>query len=210
MNSVKLVNTYVAGEALPLAAGLTCRPLPVCHDGGPTFGFRFDGRSDLFGNATSLAYLADLGCWDHALIEAASDVDLLALEFNHDVEMEHRSGRMPRLIARVLGDEGHLSNEQAAGFLWEVLRRTRSGRLRHVVQLHLSRDCNHPDLAALAARRILLEYGSTAAVHTACQDTVSPAFRLGPTVSPRPRSATRRPRRPVLFAQPWLPGLEIA
>ena len=41
-------------------------------------------------------------------------------------------------ITRVLGDEGHLSNEQAAALVREVHRRSTPGRLRQVVQLHLS------------------------------------------------------------------------
>ena len=87
------------------------------HDGGPTFGFRFEGTPDLFGKAPALAYTADLGTWDAELADALTDVDLLAVEFNHDEELERRSGRSPHLIARVLGDAGHLSNCQAASLV---------------------------------------------------------------------------------------------
>ena len=38
-------------------------------------------------------------------------------------------------IARVLGDEGHLSNAQAGSLLREVLRRSTTGRLQHLVQI---------------------------------------------------------------------------
>src|SRR5256885_7426706 len=51
-----------------------------------------------------------------------------ALEFNHDVALERTSGRHPRLIARVLGDEGHLSNEQAGALVRAVLDRSHQGR----------------------------------------------------------------------------------
>ena len=54
-------------------------------------------------------------------------MDALALEFNHDVALQYASGRSPRLIQRVLGDRGHLSNEQAAALLGEVLRRSPAG-----------------------------------------------------------------------------------
>ena len=57
----------------------------------------------------------------HRLADALSGVDLLALEFNHDVAMQRSSGRHPMLIARVLGDEGHLSNAQAAALLRQTL-----------------------------------------------------------------------------------------
>src|SRR5262249_58433243 len=94
------------------------------------------------------------------LADALADVDLLALEFNHDVGLERSSGRSPYLIARVLGEEGHLSNEQAANLLREVLRRSPPGRLRQLVQLHLSRECNRPHLAPETA-----QWGLTARPH---------------------------------------------
>ena len=50
-----------------------------------------------------------------------ANVDLLALEFNHDVDLEHSSGRSPYLIARILSEEGHLSNLQALELLREVV-----------------------------------------------------------------------------------------
>ncbi len=205
-----LVHAYEAGAELVLAAGLRCRPLPLRHDGGPTFGFRFEGRTELFGEPATLAYLADLGCWDAALVEGLCDADVLALEFNHDVAMQYASGRQPRLIARVLGDEGHLSNAQAAALLRAVLRASQPGRPRHLVQLHLSRDCNHPDLAAEAAREVLAEFGLPVEVHTTRQDCGGPTLDLGFTTTDRPRrrAAQRRAASARAFMQPWLPGLE--
>lgn len=206
------VYPYEAGAALVLAPSLRCRPLPVSHDAGETFGFRFEGTADLFGGATCLGYAADLGTWDGRLAEALADVDALALEFNHDVAMQYASGRSPRLIQRVLGDRGHLSNEQAAALLCEVLRRSPPGRLRHVVQLHLSRDCNRPELALRAARAALDGDGHDAEVHTASQDVPLPALHLGIAHDSkrrrgRPPGSRSGPRRPKA-AQAWLPGFE--
>jgi hypothetical protein len=55
------------------------------------------------------------------------------------------------LIRRVLSDEGHLSNRQAAELLLTVRRHCRSAGPRTVVPLHLSRQCNTTDLALAAA-----------------------------------------------------------
>ena len=212
LKAAGLVRDYQAGIAFRPATGLRCRPLPLSHDGGDTFGFRLEGGEDLFGHAIAAGYVADLGCWDDHLVEALCDVDLLALEFNHDVGMECASGRTPRLIARVLGDEGHLSNEQAADFLRAVLRRSTPGRLRHIVQLHLSRDCNHPTLAAGAARAALAELAHAGEVHTASQDRVCASIELGTALPKARRAAARRtPRRtapPNGVQQNGLPGFE--
>lgn len=204
-----LVRPFLAGEELTLAAGLRCRPFPVRHDGGATFGFRLEGPRDLFGQGPALAYAADLGCWDHDTIEHLADVDLLAVEFNHDVLLERTSGRGPRLIARVLGDEGHLSNDQAADLVRAALARSTAGRLRHLVQLHLSRDCNRPALARAAGRAALEPHGPDAQVHTAEQDLPGSTIHLGNDAGPRARRSPRRPRR-TAATHPWLPGLGSA
>jgi phosphoribosyl 1,2-cyclic phosphodiesterase len=205
-----LVRFYDERGEIQLSPGLRCRPLPVRHDSGATFGFRFDGVPDLFGHASALAYLADLGCWDDDLADAVADVDLLALEFNHDVEMERTSGRMPQLIARVLGDDGHLSNEQAVAFVREVLRRSSPGRVGHLIQLHLSRQCNRPALALAAARAALRGLKWTGTVLTAHQDRPCSTFHLGgPTIRRRKAAPRRGPTRSG-DSQQLLPGVESA
>ncbi len=185
------------------------------HDGGATFGFRLLGPADLFGQPCALGYAADLGSWTAELAQAFADVDLLALEFNHDVALEHASGRSPRLIARVLGDAGHLSNVQAAGLLQEVVRRSVPQRLQYVVQLHLSRECNRPGLALQTAREALGDNSSAPEIHTAHQDRPTATFVLGQSAGtqgtrPRPSHGQRKRRSASTCASPqcWLPGLE--
>src|SRR5262245_44495934 len=90
-----LVRPFEPGDAFAIGPSLRCRAFPVRHDSGATFGFRFEGQPDLFGASCALAYVADLGTWDEELLEHLVEVDLLALEFNHDVGLECESGRMP-------------------------------------------------------------------------------------------------------------------
>jgi phosphoribosyl 1,2-cyclic phosphodiesterase len=204
LRDAELVRDFHADEELTLAPDLKCRPFALRHDGTATFGFRFTGAADLFGQCSALAYAADLGSWTDALVAHLLDVDLLALEFNHDVHLERMSGRGPRLIARVLGDDGHLSNHQAADLVRAILSRSTPGRLRHLVQLHLSRDCNRPQLAADVAREAFHDHAATATVHTAEQDRPLTTLHLDATGRRRP--PTRRPRAKALD-HPRLPGL---
>jgi phosphoribosyl 1,2-cyclic phosphodiesterase len=206
-----LVHSYSEIEPFMPAAGISCQALPLRHDGGPTFGFRIDGSSDLFGQGSRLAYAADLGTWDEDLAASLADVDVLALEFNHDVELEAASGRTPRLIARVLGDDGHLSNEQAAALVRRVLTLSPPGRLQHLVQLHLSRECNRPELARACAEAILAEHAPEVTLHTAEQDIPGSTLPVGGTAqAPRRRRAPRQAKQaaPSPFTQRCLPGLE--
>ena len=182
-----LVTGFVEDEEIRLAPGLRMRPIRVRHDGGATFGFRLEGPADLFGQSVAVAYVADLGTWDDHIAEALADVDLLAVEFNHDLDLERGSNRSPFLIARVLGDEGHLSNAQAAALVRAVLARSTPGRLRHLVQLHLSSDCNKPALAKAAARGVL---PAGVRIHTAEQHRAGRVVRLEPSGLPEEADQT--------------------
>src|SRR5262249_43570136 len=117
-----LVRTYDTSQGISLAPGLRVHALPLRHDSGRTFGFRLEFASDPARSPTVLSYAADLGSWSPALARALADADILALEFNHDVEMQVISGRPHSLVRRILGERGHLSNDQAADLVREVLR----------------------------------------------------------------------------------------
>jgi hypothetical protein len=211
LHEMGLVRSFEPQQDFELSPGLLCRALPLRHDGGATFGFRLEGSADLFGWRGAIGYVADLGCWDEELASQLADVDLLALEFNHDVAMQHASGRAPRLIQRVLGDDGHLSNVQAAALLRAILERSTAGRLRHLVQLHLSRDCNRPALARAAAAGLLEELGISLALHTAEQHAPGATVHL--TAATGLDRSSRSPKRRVARApviQPLLPGIDAA
>src|SRR5689334_8982075 len=83
MRRAKLFRTYEADQDFAFTGLVRCRPLAVRHDSGATFGFRFEGAANLFNRAWSLGYVADLGCWDERLADALTDIDMLAVEFNH-------------------------------------------------------------------------------------------------------------------------------
>jgi len=157
---------------------LRFHPVSLSHDCKPTFGFRIEAPGTVEDSATAttvergfkIGYFADLGhCCDGVTREMAN-VDLLALEFNHDEEMERKSGRHPRLIQRVLGDEGHLSNSQAAEVFRRVLESGTNGGPKFLIQMHLSKDCNRADLAYKAAQEVVLLTGAQTRVFSTRQD----------------------------------------
>jgi phosphoribosyl 1,2-cyclic phosphodiesterase len=176
--------------------GFRIEPVELSHDGGPTFGFRVEGRPDRGSRPVSLGYVADTGCWSESMADAMADVDALGVEFNHDVTLQLNSGRSGHLIRRNLGDRGHLSNEQGAGLVSAVLGRSSPGSVRDVVLLHLSDQCNRPRLALAVARRAVRDSGRRAAVHAARQAQAYPNLHVKPA---------RRTRRTVASnpAFPW-------
>ena len=194
----RLVRPFVGERPITLTDSWQCRPIRVRHDGGATFGFRFDrlaetpdsqrrlpwseeSRSQPAANGPPLSfvYMADVGCWDNGLVERLRNLDLLALEFNHDEPLLRQSSRPAWLIHRIAGDEGHLSNEQAAGLLRQIVKHSAAGRLKQVVQLHLSQECNSPELATASARAVLDELECTANVHCTEQARPSQSFVIG-------------------------------
>lgn len=148
------IRTFEEGVPIALGEDVVCLPFRVPHDSDPTFGFRFDGLERTTGKWWSLGYASDLGHTPIYLNEIFAEVDVLALEYNHDVHMEQNCGRPKHLIERVLGSHGHLSNVQAAAFTSELLK-ARQSPLQALIPLHLSHQCNTPELAALAARAVL-------------------------------------------------------
>ncbi len=55
-------------------SGLRVEAVELSHDGGPTFGFRIEGRPERKARPVSVGYLADTGTWTEAMAEAMSDV----------------------------------------------------------------------------------------------------------------------------------------
>ena len=90
-----LVREYEIDVPLPLGAGLRCLPFHLRHDGGLTCGFRFESSVGSSGSIAALAYAADLGSWCPDLAGRLADVDLLALEFNHDVDLSAPADALP-------------------------------------------------------------------------------------------------------------------
>lgn len=194
LDAERLVRHYDARPFLT-PNGLRVEPIELSHDGGPTFGFRIEGRAERRGRPASIGYLADTGIWTSAMADALSDVDLLGVEFNHDVDLQRDSGRSPHLIQRNLGNRGHLSNDQGAALIEAVLNRSRPGGPKQVVLLHLSRQCNRPEIALSTARSAIRGRGRRISVLVAEQGIPSPNLAV----------ESRRVRRSVAVVSGELP-----
>ncbi len=135
---------------LTFAVGdLQIESFSVSHDAADPVAFVVgDGRHRV-GIAT------DLGVATAVVRRHLMDCDALILEANHDVEMLRLSARPWSLKQRVLGRQGHLSNEQAAALLADVA----GPRLQVVYMAHLSSECNTPELAGAALRQALHQLG---------------------------------------------------
>lgn len=120
-------------------------PFSVQHDTLDPVGFTFCvggiklGICADLGFATTLVRVSLLGC------------DYLYLEANHEPSMVYACNRPMIYKQRVLGRQGHLSNEGAAALLSEIDH----PHLKHVYLAHLSSECNNPELAIQRVRERL-------------------------------------------------------
>src|SRR5690606_40126972 len=91
------------------------------------------------------------------------DCDAIILEANHDRAMLASGSYPPSLKSRVGGQWGHLSNDQAAGFL----QRLNTQRLQHLVVAHISQQNNSLAVAQAALAPVTAEVKQ---VTFACQN----------------------------------------
>jgi len=131
--------------------GLGVVPISVEHDTRCPVGFVFTSASGRY----RAGVVTDLG---HAGLVARelAGCHLLVLEFNHDVALLRANRKYPKeLKERILGNVGHLSNEQAAQLLRKIFHLAGEPRLQALVLAHLSEQNNTPELALREARAIL-------------------------------------------------------
>ena len=116
---------------------LMIHPFTIPHDAAQPVGYRLASGTKSVGIAT------DLGKYTDYIIENLENLDALLLESNHDVNML-QVGPYPYLLKqRILGDRGHLSNENAGRLLGRIVH----DRLKYVFLGHLSKDNNYEELA---------------------------------------------------------------
>lgn len=107
-------------------------PLKTSHDTERSCGFLFKYLDE------ELVYLTDTGIIPLDTYRLIKNKDYYFIESNHDIGMLLRSNRTITLINRILSYKGHLSNEQCAYYLMDLI----GSRTKKVILAHISEDCN--------------------------------------------------------------------
>ncbi len=124
-----------------LGHGATVRAMLQAHDDLGVAVFRIDFEDAEGAPAASLGYATDVGRATPQMVEHLRGVDVLAIESNYCADLQAASDRPAFLKDRIMGGSGHLSNEECRRAVSAI------APLRHVVLLHLSTECNRPELA---------------------------------------------------------------
>lgn len=116
---------------------LDIMPFHIDHDAADPVAYRIQNVTK------SVAVATDLGHFNQYTIDHLLDLDAVLLESNHDPRMLETGPYPYYLKRRILGDFGHLSNENAGRLLNHIL----NDKMKHVLLGHLSKENNLPELA---------------------------------------------------------------
>jgi phosphoribosyl 1,2-cyclic phosphodiesterase len=120
-------------------------------------------------DSLKMGFCTDLGFATTLVQNHLKQCDYLYLEANHQPSMVHACNRPPIYKQRVLSRQGHLSNEQCADLLAEVVH----ANLKHIHLAHLSQECNNPELALEIVRTKLRSLGYEIETSIAYQECIS-------------------------------------
>jgi phosphoribosyl 1,2-cyclic phosphodiesterase len=141
----------MAPEQPVRVGGMEVGAFRTLHDAAEPLGFTVaaDGRR--------VAIVTDTGLFTDDILFSVAGADVLVLEANHDTEML-REGPYPwHLKQRILSEQGHLSNAQAAQALRRVFET--DARKRVVLLAHLSAENNTPQIAERTVCMMLAREG---------------------------------------------------
>jgi phosphoribosyl 1,2-cyclic phosphodiesterase len=128
-HELKAYQHYQFGE-------LDVMPLKISHDATNPLAFLIKGKE-------SLLYMTDTGFVSRKNRDLIHDLNYYIIEANHDVQMLMKTRRPLFLKNRILGDTGHLNNEDSARVMCEVIGQD----TKEIALAHLSQEANSKDVA---------------------------------------------------------------
>lgn len=153
---------FTTGEAFSFG-DLEVMPFSIPHDTLDPVAFVIKAMG------LKVGFCADLGHLTSFVKKMLEGCDYLYIEANHQPSMVHASPRPQIYKQRVLGKQGHLSNEDCAKLLVSICH----PGLKHVHLAHLSSECNSQELALKVMTEALKEINPQVQISIAYQDQVS-------------------------------------
>ena len=127
---------------------ITITPLKTSHDATNPCGYMLEDGKE------KLVYITDTGMFVDENLKYCKNPDYLVIESNHDISMELKTNRPQLLKERVLGEYGHLCNEDSAYASLDIM----GPNTKEIYLAHLSEEANTPETALKAYRDIFLDH----------------------------------------------------
>lgn len=122
-------------------------PFAIPHDAADPVGFTIDYKN------TKISLATDIGHVENKLYKNLNESSFVLLESNYEPDMLKSSSYPYSLKHRILGPEGHLSNEDAS----KVIKSLVNNGLKNIMLGHLSKENNFPELAYQTTINELIE-----------------------------------------------------
>lgn len=162
MNVVPNFKIFATGEHF-MFGDLAFHPFSIQHDTVDPVAFTVKIQETKIGICTDLGFVT-------SLVKAhLQNCHYLYIESNHEPSMVYASARPQLYKQRVLGRQGHLSNQSCADLLKEIYHKD----LKRIYLAHLSEECNHPQVALNFSKESLKPYLQELLITIAYQDKVS-------------------------------------
>lgn len=127
------INTHIIHADIAFEVGeIRITPFMLSHDAAEPVGFVIENH------IKKMVILTDSGYVDQSYFELLSDADLYIVEANHNPFTLFQSARPFILKKRIVGEKGHLSNEDAARLMNVLIK----NKVSKWVVAHISEDCN--------------------------------------------------------------------
>ena len=139
------INNYEIIDDDFIINDLNIKVIKLSHDTDDVNGYIIEN------NKNSIVYITDTGYINRKYFDLLKNKDIYVMESNHDVEMLMNGNRPYHIKQRILGDRGHLNNEEAANYLAKFI----GPKTKKVILIHLSEDNNTPELAKETLIKIL-------------------------------------------------------
>lgn len=122
-------------------------PVNTSHDVNNPTGFVIKTECE------KLVYITDTGMIGKRTLNKCKNADYYVFESNHDVDMLWKTNRPYFLKRRILSNKGHLSNEQSANYLVNLI----GENTKEIILAHLSEEANCPEVALKTHKKIYKE-----------------------------------------------------
>lgn len=117
--------------------GFDVMVVPTSHDIDGSIGFIISEQEE------KLVYITDTGYLYEKVVDLIKGADYYIFESNHNVKMLIETNRPQSLKKRIMGDYGHMSNDDSANYLCDVI----SSNTKEIVLAHLSEEANSHEQA---------------------------------------------------------------
>lgn len=136
LKEIKIATCCLEKYTQEIIGGFKVTAIPLSHD-VKCCGYIISDDKE------TLVYITDTGYVNQKNIKYIENADYYIFESNHNVAMLMETSRPFYIKSRILGDEGHLSNEVASEILCDVI----GNKTKQIYLAHISREANSKEKA---------------------------------------------------------------